>query len=138
MGWELHIVRTEHWFDSASAPISSEEWLQLVNDDKELSIDNKNGDFFATWSGHCELDEPWLDWNDGRITTKHPDEALYCKMLQIAEKLHAVVVDEDDHKYSLPSDLMNPSWANSSPTDKKTSLWGRLISKVKKSFLSVV
>ena len=111
MGWELHIVRTEHWFDSASAPISSEEWLQLVNDDKELSIDNKNGDFFATWSGHCELDEPWL---------------------------HAVVVDEDDHKYSLPSDLMNPSWANSSPTDKKTSLWGRLISKVKNSFLSVV
>lgn len=45
MGWELHIVRTEHWFDSASVPISSEEWLQLVNDDKELSIDNKNGDF---------------------------------------------------------------------------------------------
>ncbi|CAM4446172.1 Uncharacterised protein [Escherichia coli] len=51
MGWELHIVRTEHWFDSASVPISSEEWLQLVNDDKELSIDNKNGDFFALWSG---------------------------------------------------------------------------------------
>lgn len=45
MGWELHIVRTGHWFDSASFPISNEEWLQLVNDDKELSIDNKNGDF---------------------------------------------------------------------------------------------
>lgn len=45
MGWGLHIVRTEHWFDSASVPISSEEWLQLVNDDKELSIHNKNGDF---------------------------------------------------------------------------------------------
>lgn len=134
MGWELHIVRTEDWFDSASAPISSEEWLQLVNDDKELSIDNKNGDFFATWSGHCELDEPWLDWSDGRISTKHPDEALYCKMLQIAEKLHAVVVDEDDHKYSLPSDLMNPSWVNSSPTYKKQSLWGKLISKLKTIF----
>lgn len=51
MGWELHIVRTEHWFDSASAPISSEEWLQLVNDDKELSIDNKNGDFcYMEWA----------------------------------------------------------------------------------------
>lgn len=47
MGWELHIVRTENWLDSASNPISSEEWLQLVNDDKELSIDSKNGDFFA-------------------------------------------------------------------------------------------
>jgi len=79
MGWELHIVRTEHWFDSASVPISSEEWLQLVNDDKELSIDNKNGDFFALWSGQSELDEP-------------------C----------------------------------SSSTDKKQSLWVRLISKVKK------
>lgn len=45
-------------------------------------------------------------------------------MLQIAEKLHAVVVDEDDHKYSLPSDLMNPSWANSSPTDKN-NLYGK-------------
>ncbi|WP_042003846.1 hypothetical protein [Escherichia coli] len=131
MGWELHIVRTEHWFDSASAPISSEEWLQLVNDDKELSIDNKNGDFFAIWSGDCEHDESWLEWSDGRISTKHPDEALYCKMLQIAEKLHAVVVDEDDHKYSLPSDLMNPSWANSSPVGNKQSLWEKLISKLK-------
>jgi hypothetical protein len=45
MGWELHIIRTENWFDSASNPISSEEWLQLVDDDKELSIDRKNGEF---------------------------------------------------------------------------------------------
>lgn len=43
-------------------------------------------------------------------------------MLQIADKLNAVVVDEDDHKYLLSSDLMNPSWVNSSSTDKKTSL----------------
>lgn len=131
MGWELHIVRTEHWFDSANDPISSEEWLQLVDSDDELSIDHKNGDFYAIWSGQSEHDEPWLDWNDGRISTKHPDEALYCKMLQIADKLNAVVVDEDDHKYLLSSDLMNPSWVNSSSTGKKTSLWDRLTSKLK-------
>lgn len=132
MGWEPHKVRTEYWFDSASDPISREEWLQLVNDDEELSIHNKNGDSYAIWSGQSEYDEPWLDWSDGRISTKHPDEALYCKMLQVAEKLNAVVVDDDDHKYLLPSDLMNPSWANSSSTGKKDSLWARLISKVKK------
>ncbi|MCM8331287.1 hypothetical protein [Enterobacter hormaechei] len=132
MGWELHIIRAENWFDSASNPISSEEWLQLVDDDNELSIDLKNGEFFAIWSGQNEHDELWLDWNDGRISTKHPDEALYCKMLQIADKLNAVVVDEDDHKYLLPSDQMNPSWANSSSTGKKTSLWVRLIPKLKK------
>lgn len=45
MGWEPHIIRTENWFDSASNPISSEEWLQLVDDDNELSIDRKNGEF---------------------------------------------------------------------------------------------
>lgn len=67
----------------------------------------------------------------GMISTKHPDEALYCKMLQIADKLNAVVVDEDDHKYLLSSDLMNPSWVNSSSTGKKTSLWDRLTSKLK-------
>lgn len=131
MGWELHIIRTENWFDSASNPISGEEWLQLVDDDNELSIDRNNGDFFAIWSGQSEHDEPWLDWNDGRISTKHPDEALYCKMLQIADKLNAVVVDEDDHKYLLSSDLMNSSWANTSSTTKNTSLWCWLISKIK-------
>lgn len=131
MGWELHIIRTENWFDSASDPISSVEWLQLVDDDKELLIDSKNGEFFAIWSGQSKYDEPWLDWNDGRISTKHPDEDLYCKMLHMADKLNAVVVDEDDHKYLLPSDLMNPSWANSSPSGKKQSLWARLISKLK-------
>ena len=132
MGWELHLIRSDNWFDSASNPISSEEWLQLVDDDNELSIDRKNGEFFAIRSGQSEHDEPWFDWNDGRISTKHPDEALYCKMLQIADKLNAVVVDEDDHKYLLPSDLMNPSWANSSSTGKKTSLLGWLTSKLKK------
>ncbi|EAW3106220.1 hypothetical protein OD218_004575 [Salmonella enterica] len=119
MGWELHIVRAENWYDSASNPINREEWLQLVNDDKELSIDNQNGDSYAIWSGQSEHDEPWLGWHDGRISTKHSDEALYCKMLQIADKLNAIVVDDDDHKYLLPNDLMNPSWAKSLPTDRK-------------------
>lgn len=42
----------------------------------------------------------------------------------MADKLNAVVVDEDDHKYLLPSDLMNPSWANSSPSGKN-NLYGQ-------------
>jgi len=129
MSWKLHIVRTEHWFDSANVPISSEEWLQLVDSDDELSIDHKNVNFYAIWSGQSEHDETWLEWGDGRISTKHPDEALYCKMLQIADKLNAVVVDEDDHKYLLPRDLKNPSWADSSPTGRKQTLWKRLFSK---------
>lgn len=130
MGWELHIIRTENWFDSASNPISSEEWLQLVDDDKELSKDRKNVEFFAILSGQSQHNGPWLDWNNGRISTKHPDEALYCKMMQIADKLNAVVVDEGGHKFLLSSDLINPSWVNLSYSGKK-SLWRWLISKIK-------
>lgn len=52
-------------------------------------------------------------------------------MMEVADKLNAVVVDEDDHNHLLPSALMNPSWAYSSSTGKKTSLWGWLTSKLK-------
>lgn len=54
-------------------------------------------------------------------------------MMEVADKLNAVVVDEDgqNHKYLLPSALMNPSWAYSSSTGKKKSLWGWLTSKLK-------
>lgn len=53
--------------------------------------------------------------------------------MEVADKLNAVVVDEDgqNHKYLLPSALMNPSWAYSSSTGKKKSLWGWLTSKLK-------
>jgi hypothetical protein len=130
MGWELHIVRTENWFDSASNPITSEEWVQLIDNDEELSIDKRNGDYFTRLSNHQAHDESWLDWDDGRIFSKQPEEALYWKMLQIAKNLGAVVVDDDDRKYLLPSDLKNPSWANTLTDTKKTPLWRKLMSRL--------
>ncbi|GKM88227.1 hypothetical protein NUKP68_52860 [Klebsiella variicola] len=61
--------------------------------------------------------------NHKGISTKHPDETLYCKMMEVADKLNAVVVDEDDqnHKYLLPSALMNPSWAYSSISEAENN-----------------
>lgn len=38
---------------------------------KELSIDKNNGVFYAIWSGQSGHDEPWLEWSDRRISTKH-------------------------------------------------------------------
>ncbi|WP_407579525.1 hypothetical protein [Citrobacter koseri] len=107
MGWELHIVRSEHWFDSHEHPIRSDEWLDLVNKDDELSTEPKNGEFYAIWTGVNENNVSWLEWCDGRITTKQPDQALYCKMLQIAKRLNARILDEDDRPYVLPNVLMN-------------------------------
>jgi len=61
--------------------------------------------------------------NQKGISAKHPDETLYCKMMEVADKLNAVVVDEDDqnHKYLLPSALMNPSWAYSSISEAENN-----------------
>jgi len=44
-------------------------------------------------------------------------------MMEVADKLNAVVVDEDDqnHKYLLPSALMNPSWAYSSISEAENN-----------------
>lgn len=51
--------------------------------------------------------------------------------MEVADKLNAVVVDEDDqnqnqnqnqnHKYLLPSALMNPSWAYSSISEAENN-----------------
>ncbi|ROR11606.1 hypothetical protein [Erwinia sp. JUb26] len=131
MGWEMYITKAETWSESADNPISSVEWLKLVEEDEELSLNPRNGEFNAIWRGESEHIDPWLDWNRGCVYSKQPDVALYCKMLQIAERLNAKVLDEDDREYVLPSDLLNPSWAKSAML-KRMSLWERFVAMLKK------
>ncbi|WP_439292140.1 MULTISPECIES: hypothetical protein [Rahnella] len=104
MGVEFHITRAEFWADNEDSQIASEEWLNIVNHDPELSIYAPNGEFFALWSGKSAYPEPWLEWNNGNISTKWPDTALYLKMLQVATVLNAKVMDEDGTEYSSPSE----------------------------------
>ncbi|NDK99694.1 hypothetical protein [Photorhabdus bodei] len=132
MGWELHITRAECFSMNEDCQISSDEWLALVAEDDELFIDERNGRFHARWTGKSVYEEPWLNWSDGNIHTKHPDTALYCKMLQIAEKLNAKVVDDDDHLYLLPTDLENPSWVKSNQPEVKKSFLQKLMNYIKR------
>src|SRR5438094_861079 len=71
MGWEIHITRADFWPDSHQAPITSEEWLELVKADPELTIDPRdNGPYFALWLSHrVDGDHPWFDWFEGVIST---------------------------------------------------------------------
>ncbi|WP_421505092.1 hypothetical protein [Erwinia rhapontici] len=112
MGWELHITRAEHWWDGQHHPIDNKEWVQLVNNDDELSFDPINGDHFALWK---QEETHWLELNEGRVSAKRPEQALYCKMLDIAVILNASVMDEEDRIYRLPGDLLNPPSAQSKP-----------------------
>ncbi|BBV04305.1 hypothetical protein PROVRETT_05381 [Providencia rettgeri DSM 1131] len=108
MGVEFHITRAECWFDSESNPISSDEWLALVEQDPELKINAINDEFNALWFGNSTYEEPWLDWYEGRIYTKWPDTALYIKMLEIAKKLHAKVMDDECGIYDKPESWIYP------------------------------
>lgn len=103
MGVELYITRADFWAENEEAQITPEEWLSLIDSDNELTIDLKNGDYHALWSGASSHDEAWLDWNDGNIYTKWPDTQLYRKMLDIAGFLGAQVMDDDSNIYSDPS-----------------------------------
>lgn len=100
MGVEFYITRADFWADNNDAQITSEEWLSCVDSDDELRIDPRNGDCHALWSGPSRYDEPWLDWSGGNIYTTWPDTDLYLKMLKIATRLNAKVMDEEGTVYS--------------------------------------
>jgi hypothetical protein len=100
MGYELQITRAKHWPGSKSEPITTEEWLGIVERDPELRRSGSHGAYFALWNVSAGEDSgPWLDWNDGEIFAKNPDEALIEKMVQIAKLLRATVQGDDGELY---------------------------------------
>ena len=94
MGYDLHITRREYWFNKG-ADISADEWLNYVEIDPELSIDERNGKYFAVWK-----EDRWLDWRRGEIFTKNPRRALVEKMIQIANRLNAKVQGDEGEVYA--------------------------------------
>src|SRR5262245_20869547 len=93
MGYDLHITRRGDWYDEG-ADISADEWLNYVESDPELSIDDRNSKYFAIWKG-----DDWLSWRRGEIFTKNPRRNLVEKMIQIASRLDAKVQGDDGEVY---------------------------------------
>ena len=118
MGYEIHITRAENWASNEDCPITSSEWLDLIERDKSLRLADYNGPHFAIWDDHPDDFEAWLDLNDGNITTKHPDDPLLHKMLEIAEFLGANVQGDDSELYdgttSTPQRPTPSLWSNTS------------------------
>lgn len=100
MGFDLHITRAENWSENKDQWISSDEWLSVIETDRELTLDTTNGPFFADWSGDSRYESPWFDWSEGNIFTKNPDKQIVRKMLQLAERLNAKVQGDDGEMYS--------------------------------------
>ena len=105
MGYDLLITRADFWADNEDAQIRPKEWLEIVKADPELSLVSEihgqqlNSSYFTAWSGESIHAEPWLDWLDGNIYSKNPDQAIIRKMVSIAKLLQAKVQGEDGEEY---------------------------------------
>jgi hypothetical protein len=95
VGYDLHITRRKDWSEAGN-DITAEEWLTYVAKDPELSPFPGNSAHMARWSGKSKYPDPWLNWFNGNIYTKNPDEALIDKMVAIARSLNARVQGDDD------------------------------------------
>jgi hypothetical protein len=99
MAYQLHVTRASDWMHSDELPITAAEWLKLIRTDSELVQDPRHGPYFVRWCGSASRD-CWLEWAEGRINTKYPDEALLRKLVAIAERLGAKVQGDGGEVYS--------------------------------------
>lgn len=104
MGYDLHITRRKDWSSSGS-DIAADEWLAYVARDPELSLWPENGPYMARWKGKCTYPDPWLDWFQGNVYAKNPDEALILKMVRIARELRGKVQGDDGEIYRNSRDV---------------------------------
>ena len=118
MGYDLYITRAKSWLETEQSPIPQSEWDEVVAADAELEISTEDfyerkgarGDerFHAIiWTAHRDRVPLWFI--DGAIQTKNPDEATVMKMVQIAKKLKARVIDEDDAEYGPDGNPLPPA-----------------------------
>lgn len=100
MGYELHITRRVFHADDGS-DITKQEWDAFVEQRPELELSEQHGGgmFFYSWSIGSSYDEPWLQWFEGSISTKNPDEPMIIEMVAIAKHFNANVQGDDGERY---------------------------------------
>jgi hypothetical protein len=99
MGYDLRITRAPgHWVEVNDGGITADEWLTLIAEDPELSLE-AGRKHFARWAGPSRYPDPWFGWWKGTIKTKNPDAPMIAKMVQMAERLKARVQGDDGEVY---------------------------------------
>jgi hypothetical protein len=99
MGYDLHITRKKFWADQGGQPITAAEWLAYVATDPQLRLDQSSQRHAVRLSVESEHAEPWLEWFQGDVYTKNPDEPILAKMLEIAKALKGRVQGDDGEIY---------------------------------------
>ncbi len=99
MGYDLHITRKTFWADDNGPVITAEEWLAYVATDSQLRLDTSSKRHRVTLAIQSRYPDSWLEWFEGDIYTKNPDEPILAKMLEIAAALKARVQGDDGEIY---------------------------------------
>ena len=102
MGYDVHIIRKENWFDENGDLISLNEWMDLIHQDSDMRLDNfaeaNNGDGqilrvesegLAVWHAYSKDglngNMAWFDYWNGTIKVKNPDTEILKKMWEIVK-----------------------------------------------------
>ena len=108
MGYDLHVVRTRDWLESANDPVTKQHVDSLIKSDPELRwslsdfVDMRNESsgttryFMILWN-----DSPCFWWYRDQITCSNPDDYQRSKLAQIASALGAFAVGDDGERYEL-------------------------------------
>jgi len=99
MGYDLHVVRTKEWVDADTRPILQSDVEGLMKSDKELAWSTRSAIYTKNtkvidWRG-----DPCFYWYRCEIIAKNPNQKQIIKLAQIAAKLNAYCVGDEDEQY---------------------------------------
>lgn len=114
MGFDVYITRARTFLKTKDHPIAQQEWDQIVSQDPTLKPSTE--DYYdrrsecggverfhpVLWTAHPNLPPLWLI--DGAIETKSPDTRTMLKMAELAQRLGANLLDEEDGWYTMGKD----------------------------------
>lgn len=109
MGYAVYITRASSHAEGSRTPIDRDEWRALIAEDPELEVPDPAVPDFARFRGASRLKDPWIDLEDGNVYTNSPDEAIFRKLIALAERLGARVQGEDGEEYRLEGDRVECS-----------------------------
>ena len=100
MSCSLYITRADSFINSLDCPITHKEWLDLVQQDKTLVLEEGSDGERAIWSNPEDLPGYYsIQCFEGAISADITSSAVIRKLLELAAKLDAVVLDEGEHQY---------------------------------------
>jgi hypothetical protein len=100
MSCSLYITRAPFFDKSLDSPITSKEWLDLACQDETFIIEDETDFIRGTWKNPEDPNGYYsIDWFEGMIFSDVTSNAVIGKLLEIASKLGASVLDDAGQKY---------------------------------------